>query len=623
MPERSKLTKMRIVNLGCIGSEGLTVELDDILCLVGPNNTGKSSVLRAYELAVSDEAFSKDKDLCQRAEGLPATVEIWVHIPEGTANVAEKWKIRENGLLLVKSKWVWSKENDWKKRRYTWDPEIDDYAEDGKASGLDTVFSSRLPRPFRIGTLEDPEQEHKKLLTLVLQPIADALKTSLSDQESELHRALKDLTALVRKPVEEGKERLEAVETDINRSHSKIFPNLSVDFNVDIGDIEIDPLKELLKSSWVRFQEWNDEVNWSQQGTGSQRALFWAMLQARSRLKALVDLENQTKKEISTCEKQIKKLEQELQGAKKEDTRQKKQGEIDHLRQLIEQKKECTPEALLAEQSSELSLPGYMLLIDEPEVALHPSAIRAASDYLYDLAKDPAWQVMLATHSPLFLNPLQDHTTIVRLSRSETNPTPHTFRVDSVSFFDDEKEEERAKENLKMLNRFDTGLAEMFFGQRPVLIEGDTEFAAFEAIMNMYPDKYPVGERPVLVRARGKYTLRLLVRILSHFKVAFSILHDTDCPVRKDGKRNGAWTANFELHSCIEEARHVDVVHRVSIPNFEFEHLPVEKDSDGYAKETPSKEKPWRMVEAINSSQAVRESVIRVLDELISIDSHK
>lgn len=309
--DHSKLIKMRIVNLGCIGPEGLTIELDKLLCIVGPNNTGKSSVLRAYELAIGDETFSQDHDLCQRANGQPATVEIWVHIPQGIASIADKWKMNENGLLLVKSKWVWSAENDWKKQRYTWDPEINDYAEEGNASGLDTVFSSRLPKPFRVGTLDDPGQEHKKLLTLILQPVADALGGLLSDEKSKLSRSRKLFSKRIKQPVEAERKKLESIETSINNSHNKIFPNLIIDFNVDIPEIEIDPLKELMKGSAVRFREWSDEVNWSQQGTGSQRALFWAMSQVRSQLKALADLETQTKKDIADCKKKIAKLEKE------------------------------------------------------------------------------------------------------------------------------------------------------------------------------------------------------------------------------------------------------------------------------------------------------------------------
>lgn len=130
MPDTSRLVKMRICNLGCIGPEGCEIILDKILCLVGVNNCGKSTVLRAYELAVGTANFDPETDLCRRSNGAPATVEIWVHIPQGMANIAEKWKIAEDGLLLVRSKWEWSAETKWTKVRTTWDPELNDYAID-------------------------------------------------------------------------------------------------------------------------------------------------------------------------------------------------------------------------------------------------------------------------------------------------------------------------------------------------------------------------------------------------------------------------------------------------------------------------------------------------------------
>ena len=153
MPDVSKLVRMKIVNIGPIGPEGVTIDLDNIVCLVGANNSGKSTVLRAYELALGAQKFAPEKDLCKRATERLASVEIWVHIPTGVANIAEKWKSKEGDLLLVRSRWEWSEANSWSANRQTWDPEMGDYSADGKASGLDNVFNSRLPQPFRIGTL--------------------------------------------------------------------------------------------------------------------------------------------------------------------------------------------------------------------------------------------------------------------------------------------------------------------------------------------------------------------------------------------------------------------------------------------------------------------------------------
>lgn len=612
MAERSKLVRMYIVNVGPVGSEGLTVELDNIVCLVGTNNTGKSTVLRAYELALGTESFIPDKDLCKRATEQAASVELWVHIPKGTANIAEKWKMEDNGLLLVQSRWEWTEGNGWKSFRQTWDPEIGEYSTDDKASGLDTVFGSRLPQPFRIGTLEDPEEEHKKLLTLILQPVADRLKDSLADDQSPLNKALADFNTEAQAPVKEESGRLDTLKGDLNRSHGAIFPELQIDFEIGLGSIDIDPVKLLLKSSRIKFLEWAEEIDWNRQGTGSQRALFWTMLQVRSKLNAIANIAQKTKKDIAEGEKQINKLRKAAEKAKRDDTKRKKENEIKDIEKNLEKLKDADPEKIIEEQGAELALPGYMLLIDEPEVALHPNAIRAASSYLYGLADDPAWQVILSTHSPQFLDPLKDHTTIVRLDRTETKPSPRTFRSDDVNFTDDEKA------NLKMLNRFDTGLAEMFFGQYPILMEGDTEFAAFQQIIQEDPDLFPVHNRPIFVRARGKFTLALIIRILQHFKVDFSILHDIDCPKRKDGKKNSAWEANNAVYKELLSAREAGlrVIHRVSVPNFELAHLPVEISQEGILLEPPPVDKPWNMVTAVKTRPAIRESVLSVLSNL-------
>jgi putative ATP-dependent endonuclease of OLD family len=610
---------MRICNLGCIGPEGCEVALDKVLCLVGGNNTGKSTILRAYELALGTTSFDPAKDLCRRAGDTPSAVEIWVHIPEGMANIAEKWKITDGALRLVRSKWEWSKETNWAKTRTTWHPETGDYSTDDKASGLDTVFNSRLPIPFRIGSLDDPDAEHRQLLTLVLQPIAEKIQRQMADADSDLRKTITAVGMLARSPVDEERGRLDGLKADLNRSHNAIFPDLKMDFDIGIGEVEINPLQMLLKNSKLKFMDWLDEVSWTQQGTGSQRALFWTMLQVRSRLKAVADIAEQNRKGIVDLQKRAKKLQGEAEKAKKEETKQAKLTEIVGIEEQIAALSQAKPEELLAQQAQDLTLPGYMLLIDEPEIALHPNAIRAASRYLYNLTEDRTWQVMLATHSPLFIDPLHDHTTVVRLTRSQANPTPKTYRSDAVTFSPDDKE------NLKILNRFDLGLAEMFFGQLPVLVEGDTEYATFELLMNKYPDQFPLSRKPVLVRARGKHTMLLIMRILSEFRVPFAILHDADTPLRRDGIANGAWTANKDIYEAIQaiRARDVRVVHRISVPGFEYAHLPLQHTKDGDLIEMNSKDKPWRAVQAIKQDAKVETSILSVLTDLTSSESEE
>ncbi|MDH8511773.1 ATP-dependent endonuclease, partial [Klebsiella pneumoniae] len=73
----------------------------------------------------------------------PSEVILDVHIPEGMGNVDEKWKIVDGEKRIVRSSWVWDETG--KAIRKTWDPQLDNWAPDGKAGGADNVFKSRLP----------------------------------------------------------------------------------------------------------------------------------------------------------------------------------------------------------------------------------------------------------------------------------------------------------------------------------------------------------------------------------------------------------------------------------------------------------------------------------------------
>ena len=588
MTERSHLVRMCVKNIGCIGNDGLTIELDEIVCLVGANNSGKTTVLRAYELAVKKLEL-KPEDFNRNANGNPACVELWVHIPIATANVDEKWKEKsEDDLLLVRSKWEWPI-GGGKPIRTTWDPQTKEYAEDGKASGLDAVFSSRLPQPFRIGSLEDPEDEHKTLLALVLEPVTQKYKALMGDKESPLSKKILELKAEAEKPVAELKEDIDKIQSQVNSSYQQVFNSAEIRLTVSLGDIGFDPQKSLNSGSRFDIAEKDGQARWNQQGTGSQRALFWSMLQVRSELNRLADIQKKTEKDRADLEK----LEAKPKKTSTDETK---------ISRLKEQLKHT--DAAADSKEGDSFLPGYMLLIDEPETALHPSAVRAAKDYLYALAAESGWQVMLSTHHPAFIDPLKDHTTIVRLHRIEAHSPPNIYRTEKINFDVEEIE------NLKALMLFDANLAEMFFGSRVIVVEGDTEFAAFHEAMRLNESVYPIVQRPLIVRARGKVTIAILVKMLAHFKIEFSVLHDIDFQKAKDGNVNPAYSINKKIAEEIARAREagISVIHRCSCPNFEKHH----------GMDLPKKDKPFESWKAVRNIENVRNSVLDLLKALIT-----
>lgn len=125
-------------------------------------------------------------------------------------------------------------------------------------------------------------------------------------------------------PVEEERENLNLLKEEINSFHNAIFPHLVLDLDIALGIIDIDLSQQLVQNSKVDFLDTMDRVSWSQQGSGSQRALFWTLLQVRSMLNKLADLADQKKKTILEYEKQIKIHQEDAAKAKTEPTKGKK-----------------------------------------------------------------------------------------------------------------------------------------------------------------------------------------------------------------------------------------------------------------------------------------------------------
>ncbi|MBP1874064.1 putative ATP-dependent endonuclease of OLD family [Ensifer adhaerens] len=195
-----------------------------------------------------------------------------------------------------------------------------------------------------------------------------------------------------------------------------------------------------------------------------------------------------------------------------------------------------------------------VLLIDEPELCLHPNEIRDACKVLYDLASKEGWQVMVTTHTPVFIDLSRDNTSVVRVERQAKGEIVGTtlYRPEAAQLSADDKA------NLKLLNLYDPYVGEFFFGGRVILVEGDTEYSAFRLLMDEDKSFSDIH----VIRARGKATIASLAKILNQFGASYSILHDTDTPKttsrnKKTGEEkeivNPAWTTNGNILAAVEK----------------------------------------------------------------------
>lgn len=603
---RSKLVRITVRNIGCIGNDGVEIDLDNIVCLVGKNNAGKSTILRSYELAKGAISFDAARDRCQNAAAdQPSEVQLEVHIPEGIGNVDAKWKTEKDGLLIVKSRWQWAAP-DFQKVRTTWDPTggdggQGDWAEDGKAGGADPVFSSRLPRPLRIGSFDDAEKTEEMLLALALSPLTAALEKDRMSPESDLAKAIAAVSQNIDAISGVHEEHFNRIAGKVAAGFKGVFPRLDVTLKVGAAPL-VPKVADLVKNgSSLRVRDGAAETELAHQGAGARRALFWSMLQVHNELSRDKEIRVEYRKRL---DKERSDTEKKLSKAKAGD----KADLAEALAQMVALLEAHDAGAPIPESPDDPAFPGYLLLIDEPENALHPMAARAAQRHLYKLAENPDWQVIMTTHSPYFINPFEDHTTIVRLERADDEAPiePKTYRSDLIEFEGDDKK------RLQALQHIDPSFSEVFFGSYPVLVEGDTEHAAFMA--SILERQHVLMDQITVIRARGKAILVPLVKVMAHFKIDFGLVHDSDSPFNKKGHNNGMWTENEKIRNEVLKARAVGTTirHRVSVPDFE-------RFLEG---EEESKDKPLNTYLTVTQNEELAQSVQRLLADLMSSEQH-
>ncbi|WP_350289587.1 AAA family ATPase [uncultured Croceitalea sp.] len=550
-PKKPRLKKLIIKNFRSIGHEGMEIDLDEIVVLVGPNNVGKSSILRAYELVMLGDnkaAMLTIEDFPNRQTINHPIIELHTVVYDNSPG--EKWIIDDNGEKLVKEKWTWNSPN-VKPIRFGWIASESRWAtsEDKQKVpwGAANVAKSKRPEPHRVSAFDSPNEQGKEIVRLLKSYLTDKVKefTADGEEETDEHKEYKQLIESVKrlqnKIVEKSKNEIEEIEKDLTELISKVFPGYSIKFDAK-------PENEIDKAiSWFKEQpdllmgpESGYQSTIDRQGSGARRTLLWTALRLISEHKA----------------------------------------------------KEGKP---------------HLLLIDEPEICLHPNATRAAREVLYDLPKAGNWQVMLTTHSPVFIDISKDNTTITRVQKSNDGRVSATtiYRPDNANLTEDDKL------NLKLMNVYDPYFAEFFFGGRTIVVEGDTEYSAFNYLKSISDSLDDVH----IIRARGKASIVTVIKILNQFGVNYSVLHDTDKPkaYRKDGSEiaNPAWTNNMKILSAVNEKDSRVTIRLVaSVDNFEEAYL-----------DSPLKgDKPYNALNEMVKQESSFEEISTLFDALVSFE---
>lgn len=485
-----KLIELQIKNFGCIDENGITIKIDDIVVLIGPNNVGKTTSIRAYEMFANSGTILKIDDFYQNNENNPVEIAgVFGEITnEDKQQIGEKWIYKNNDKQdVIKYKWRWEKSG-VKGEKYSWYDKEGKW-EKGGMGGWDSKIASCIPVPLKISPFDDSIQLENKIVEL----LTSAVKENVKNDQSKVAKLLDQVNDLANEVKKQIAEELNKTTSRLQKNLNEVFPEHNVDIAPQADKIEVD---KILATGTHLNVAGNDGKYYplANQGSGLQRAFLWSAIEALA------------------------------------DTGKMKSG-----RSTIESEKP------------------KMLLVEEPESFLHPPAVRLAREALYKIAELDNWQVMITTHSPIFIDVSKPHTTIIRVEKNEG--ATKIFSTEKAQFSDKERE------RLQMIRNCHPTINEFFFANKVILVEGDTEQVTFSQVKE---------ERVTIINCRGKANIPMFEKILNHFGVEYIAVHDLDTPKSKrDGKfiKNSMWTINEKIIEEANKGLNGKVI--VNIPDFE------------------------------------------------------
>ena len=166
---------------------------------------------------------------------------------------------------------------------------------------------------------------------------------------------------------------------------------------------------------------------------------------------------------------------------------------------------------------------GAILLIEEPEMFLHPQMQRSLYKTIREIGKTN--QVIYATHSPHFVSVPEYHEVLlVRKDVDNNGTTACQSNLSCDSWLHE-----------KLIKELDPERNELFFATRLLLVEGDTEKLALpEYAKQLALDLDRAGA--TIVEVGGKRNLPLFAKIAISFRIPTGILYDEDCSDFNDNR---------------------------------------------------------------------------------------
>lgn len=379
--------------------------------------------------------------------------------------------------------------------------------------GFPSNVNSKLPKVIRIPSLvstTDFEGKDKGLLSECLSLLFEDL-LSQNTLATEIQDRLTELENQM-KPETEG-SLIKQLTNDVNSIISAVFPSCGIEIKPNLQN-----LQDILKPKYEVSLFSNVKTKIDKQGTGLLRTTAFAMLRYHSNLR--------TQKQLETRP--------------------------------------------------------ILVAFEEPEIYLHPSAANLLRDTIYALGATD--QIVCNTHSPWMIDLTQEPLSLTKMVSTADN-TISCINYGLTSSFAKLPADDKLR--VKMLQLFDDEISRVFFADRVIIVEGDTELLAIKNTLKIIPEttRKEILFKSQVIRARGKASIISLVKYLQDLGIFPYVMHD------RDQGTAGAEVFNQPISNAINDATRLTLNHE----NVE--------SSLGYI--APSTDKPFKAFTVTNTWTSV------------------
>ena len=190
---------------------------------------------------------------------------------------------------------------------------------------------------------------------------------------------------------------------------------------------------------------------------------------------------------------------------------------------------------------------GLIIGFEEPELFLHPNAANNMRNIIYELANGQS-QVICTTHSPYMIDISRKENLVLNSYNISEHDYSSTFCFNHSEEFKKLQEDDRTR--VKMIQKIDDYVARVFFAQKVVIVEGDTEELVFKKTIEVMPEeaRKHINDRYQIIKAVGKATIISFVKYLRAMNVDIFVVHD------RDQGKSGAEIMNQPILDAVRDA---------------------------------------------------------------------